>query len=413
MTSNAEALSLKEFKGSDQEQIVQKTFRVITTNPAFIPFINLEIYKSNAEDGTSFKDAYITLQATHDCMRRRNNKFLTEIPDCEVVGIRELLDRNILEQFFEDGVDAIDNSSRADNNICQSFLVLLNYLHDIETHEEAIGRLIDTNSSTTTKTQITTALAHHLFSQLVPHRKYEINEFTRNLPETCRCGCNIYICRGDTSLGSQGTWHGRADIMVNNTVAVAVTNKLTMENEENNTDEEKPQSKHRKMETDIKGYKRRGSFLLDPNIMKKILAEAITNGFAQVNKNRSTLANFMIPTFGVTSDYVSICMYDPENDCLLHIDDELELWASRGECHYQLDPVVVIIIWLILNFTVLTKKNLASEANLHKSGLHLQLNESLQYYKDTRVKTKFSLQPPKGRPWKLANKKFKQRTTRS
>ncbi|XP_033729507.1 uncharacterized protein LOC117318655, partial [Pecten maximus] len=191
--------SLHDFKGSDEEKIIQNLFKVILTDPGFVRFINLEIRNCNAEDGTSFRDAYISLRPTYECMMRARANFVTERPSCEGVEIRDLLNTDSLEDFLSRGVDAIGISTQPD--VCQSFWALLNFLREIKTHEGAIRRLLNIAPKTTTKkTQIMTGLAHHLFSKLVPNKKYEVDENIKNLPKTCGCGCNSSIYGGNTSI---------------------------------------------------------------------------------------------------------------------------------------------------------------------------------------------------------------------
>ncbi|XP_033730328.1 uncharacterized protein LOC117319659 isoform X1 [Pecten maximus] len=133
-------------------------------------------------------------------MRRQKTDFLTERPKCEAVEMNDMLNIKILEEFQEGGVDAIENNHQS-AGVSQSFLVLLNFLHDIKRHEIGIRKLLASNPSTTSKdTQIMTGLAHHLFSQLVPNNKYEVDKYAKQLPKTCGCGCNGDIYGGDTSI---------------------------------------------------------------------------------------------------------------------------------------------------------------------------------------------------------------------
>ncbi|XP_033743858.1 uncharacterized protein LOC117329815 [Pecten maximus] len=412
---STEQHSIKDFTESKEENTAQKNLEVIITDPELARFINLEIHNSNAEDGTCFNDAFITLKSTHD-LRRKRAGFITGRPKCQVVEMKNILDTNILDVFLAGGVNAIEKYAEP---VCQSFLVLLNFLKDMKNHESAIGKILDAIPKNATKeTRITAGLAHHLFSQLVPNKMYEVDKYAKQLPKTCACGCNEDICRGDTSLGSRRTWHGQVDVMVNHTIAVVIQNiKTNVDDDDSGDDEEdtdanEPARKQRKLETDkscdmcveIKGNRRYESVLLDVKVLNQILAEAITNGFAQVNKNNNTLSHFLIPTFGVTSDHVTVCLYDPENDCLLHIDDELELWLDKGT-RRNLDPETIVIIWLFLNFTVLTKKNLAT-TKLHKSGFQESLKENLMYYRETKAKEKIAPQTIEARPWKKITKEF-------
>ncbi|XP_021355713.1 uncharacterized protein LOC110451829 [Mizuhopecten yessoensis] len=244
------------------------------------------------------------------------------------------------------------------------------------------------------------ALAHHLFSQLVPGKKYEVDKYAKQIPKQCDCGCKARICEGNTSLGSLGTWHGRVDILLNHTIAVAFLQELTDKDDEGETDdsgedsnEDEPRSKQRKMDScgicvKEKTAKKHDNILLDQKVMKQILAEAITNGFAQVNMNSTALSHFLIPTFGTTSEHVTICLYDSENDYLLHIQEHLELWCP-GEMSDQLNVMTIVVIWLFLNFVTFTQKKLHNVVDLDKSGLHQELKGRLDYYKKATTKGNF------------------------
>ncbi|XP_069140907.1 uncharacterized protein [Argopecten irradians] len=211
------------------------------------------------------------------------------------------------------------------------------------------------------------------------------------------------------STGSPRTWHGRADIVLNHTIAVSVGKKTSEENEDDDTNEDEPRSKHRKLEStescdmcgEVKANTKQEGVLTDMKVLKQIFALAITNGFAQVNRTKGTLTHFLIPTIGVTSDHVSICLYDPENDYLLHSNEELELWCSEGETD-KLNFNTVIVIWLFLNFTLFTQKQVASLLDLDKSGLHEDLKHHLKYYKNAETKANYVSLTPVGRPWKNA-----------
>ncbi|XP_069116772.1 uncharacterized protein [Argopecten irradians] len=392
-----EGPSLQDFKESGEERVLQKILKLITNNPEIARFINLDIHNCNAEDGTSFDDAYITLRVTNENLRRNRTEFVNdyiERTECQVLELMDILETNVLKAFQTRGVDGLENFPQP---ICHSFLVLLTFLRDV-----------------TKETLIRTGLAHHLFSRLVPNNKYEVDDDAKQLPNTCPCGCDGSIYRGDTSLGTKGTWHGRVDILVNDVIAITIEKEQTMtENEDEDTVEDEPQNKkQRKLEidescemcVDVKGNRRHETVLLDVKVMNKILTKAITNGFAQVNANKSTFSHFLIPTFGATSDYVTVCLYDPEVDCLFHIDEELELWREK-EIRRNLDPETIVIIWLFLNFTVLTKKNLVVP-DINKSGFHKRLKkEDLKIYRETKAKANFFSHTPEARPWKKTTKK--------
>lgn len=66
----------------------------------------------------------------------------------------------------------------------------------------------------------------------------------------------------------------------------------------------------------------------------QIIAECITNGFAQVNMNKKNS--------GCTSEIALIFLYDSENDILLQSCRPIELWKTEGVLNLK----VVVRMWL-------------------------------------------------------------------
>ncbi|XP_033752299.1 uncharacterized protein LOC117336057 isoform X1 [Pecten maximus] len=382
--------SLVSFRGSEGEAIVKEVISGIELAPGFF---NLVIHCSNAIEGTSFTDAAISLRGLVETQRALNKDYRDGIPKVGLVKIKDILNMHVFEEFLEDGVKGIENSSAANQ---QAFLTLFHFLDEKKKHEQAIEKLLTSVPQTSrSKETIMVALAHHLFSQLVPGNKYEVDKYANQLPKECDCGCKAMICKGDTSVGSDGTWHGRVDIVLNHTIAVAVLKDQPNsddEDEYNDTDEEGPPSKQRKA-------CKNDTVLLERKVLNKVLAEAITNSFAQVNIHEKTLSHFLIPTFGATSEHITICLYDSENDYLLHIKDELLLWKPIGVAK-QLNVRTLVVIWLFLNFSIFTHKKLHTLINLDKSGLHDELLECLELYKNTETKGKFVSSESSEQLWK-------------
>ncbi|XP_069119722.1 uncharacterized protein [Argopecten irradians] len=385
-------LDLKDFRGSEEERKVKSVLKMITTetDSPTPSFVNLVLQNSNAKDGARFSDAYISLRLTHDCTEAFDTDYGNGYPKCGLVYLKDILNKGIIEDFLEHGVDAIQNRPRSEY---QAFLVLLEFILEKRKHEESITKLITTptcSASEERDTHIMIGLIHHLFTQLVPYKKYTVHKNTKHLPKECGCGCQTKICVGNTSIGSLWTWHGHVDVLFNDTVAMTYGRAPAGDAEENkddDTDEDEPHRKQRKLES--------GFNLLEPKILKQIFAQTITNGFAQVNRKRSALSHFLIPTFGVTSDSISICLYDPDNDCLLHVREQLMLW-----CPGQLNLTTIIVIWLFLNFTTFTQKNLAGVVDLDRSGLHLSLQQHLEYYRKADISINFPSTSVTVPPWK-------------
>ncbi|XP_033740212.1 uncharacterized protein LOC117327374 [Pecten maximus] len=383
---------LKDFSGSKEENLVRSVFKNIISDSGFLlpAFLNIVIQRSNAIDGKSFSDASVYLRLNYEHAEAYAKNYIEGYPECRGVYLKDILALNIFKEFLTDGVDAIRKHSTACR---QSFLALFEFLRERTTHEEAIWKLAKgTSLSGIKETQIMVGLAHHLFSQLVPGKKYEVDEYAKQLPKECCCGCNATVYGGNTSVGSTRTWHGRVDIMLNHTIAVTLGNEETESTEEDDADAE-PASKQRKLETDgnsdicaeVKANKKYDN-IFESRLLEQILAEAITNGFAQLNRSRSTLLHFLIPTIGVTSDHVSVCLYDPEYDCLLLSSKRLRLWIPEKKI---LNNEIIVVIWLFLNFTVFTEQKVATKYDLDKSGLHAELKNHLQHYR--KVETKESV----------------------
>ncbi|XP_033738292.1 uncharacterized protein LOC117325897 [Pecten maximus] len=413
MATTQESVSLQNFKGSEEEETAKHFLEIITTETESpVPsFLNLVIHNSNALAGKSFSDAWVHLQLSHEIEKTLDKKY-SRYPKVGLIYIKDIINVSVLEEFKKGGVDVVENYP---DDCRLPFLTLLEFLREKKKHEEAIQKIVTQASLLTSgnkETHIMAGFAHHLFSQLVPGKVYEVDKYAEQLPKECGCGCKAKISAGDTSVGSKRTWHGRVDTMVNRTVAVVFGKKQTddfQEIEDDESDNDEPQRKQRKVETDkncdiVGEYKRRHQcVLLDSKVLEQVLAEAITNGFAQVNRNKSALSGFFIPTIGTTSDHVSICLYDPESDCLLHIREEYKLWYPGSK--YKLNELTIIVIWLFLNFTVLTRRKLADAfgLNIDKSGLHADLKENLVYYREVKTEENFVSQAPVQSPWKYVH----------
>lgn len=402
---------LREFYESEEEDIARKLLEIISTETEFpVPsFLNLVINNSNASAGKSFSDAWIYLQVCHEIQEIVHKKY-GRYPKVGLVYLKDLLDLSVFEDFRTYGVHALMSYPEG---CWHAFLTLLEFLHEKEKHEEALEKVIAEAKllpSGVRDQHILAGFAHHLFSQLVPNNMYEVDEHEKSFPVECVCGCKAKICRGNTSVGSERTWHGRVDTMVNDMIAVTVGKTPVDGSKEDDDEDEKdePQRKQRKTESDwdsdteVNYNKRHKCVLLEPKFLEKILAKSITNGFAQVNRDKNNLSGFFIPTFGVTSDHVSICLYDPESDCLLHIREEYGLWFPGSR--KKLNELTIIAIWIFLNFTVLTRRRVAAVfEDIDKSGLHAALKGYLTHYREAKLKENFDIQPTVESPWKYVH----------
>ncbi|XP_069141159.1 uncharacterized protein [Argopecten irradians] len=424
---------LTDFYGSDEELVAKRVLESIITQIYFPAptFLNLVIKNCNAVEGTSFTEASIYLQLSHESRQAFRTNYLEGYPTCGQVYMKDIVNKALLQEFVEKGVKAIEKHSDACRD---AFLSLLEFFHEQKKHESALYSLI-TAATSVNKKAVTAGLAHHLFSQLIPDKKYEVYKDVNDLLRECGCGCKATICEGNTSIGSRATWHGSVDILLNQTIAVTVGTKSTIsaeqvndgeladdngDDDDDDANEGEPQLKQRKIENDKNCYiyddgkliNKQDNVLLDSKVLKQILAEALTNGFAQVNRDTNTLSQFFIPTIGATLEHLTVCMYDCENDVLLHIQDQLELWCPDDTtCYNQLNVTTIVIMWIFLNFTVFTRQNLCNVLDLDRSGLYDKLKESLEWYRKADLGGNFTSQTAVVPPWKYVTPVPKSRKT--
>lgn len=111
------------------------------------------------------------------------------------------------------------------------------------------------------------------------------------------------------------------------------------------------------------------------SVIDQVIAQTITNAFSQVNKTPA-LSGWLIPTFGCALDHVIALFYDPKNDVLLQCVDKIPIWGSKG-----LYFPSIVQIWMFLNFTVFTFKDLADDYELKRSNFHVLAKYRLDHYR--------------------------------
>lgn len=230
--------------------------------------------------------------------------------------------------------------------------------------------------------RITAVMAQHLFSQLIPGNKYCIDNRSKNLPKVCPCqqpDCGKEIKAGCTALGSGETWHGYVDILLNNNVAVSVIND-DEDSEDDNPGPSAPKQLCRSSSSvslciEVKHGRHNKGCLLNMNVIDQIIAETITNAFAQINLTKA-LTGWAIPTLGCTIDQVVAFLYDPKNDVLLQSMDLISCWRAEK----TLDLTAVIFVWMLLNFPIFMCKNLADQYEFDSSNFHKLAETKLKRY---------------------------------
>ncbi|XP_033760844.1 uncharacterized protein LOC117342734 [Pecten maximus] len=398
---------IRRFKNSEEERLLKTSLKHIVQND--LPFINLVIDSCNGKRGGLFTEACVELSPYVEDVG-------VDTEEIGLINMRLLFKLDIFEKFLENGIDSVLN----DTDIVTVFLTLLEFLRDRKVHGKAIKEIIKEAPG---KTTVMVALAQHLLSQLVPDKEYLVDSTAKQLPKKCP-DCNVQIQAGNTSIGSLSTWHGRADILINKTIAVTVveedtetgnssndsklrnsSNDTKLRNSLHDTDMEnalndadlgsssdsinvEPSIKRRKTASNEKteifiDVSRGEDILTNLYTLDQIVAETVTNGFAQVNMD-NLLSGLFIPTIGCTAGHASIFLYDPENDILLQAGELLQLWhVSPSE--RLLSVFSIVCLWLFLNFKTFSVKNLKDKVKLDKSRFHEYMKYKLRFYKEIQI----------------------------
>lgn len=208
-------------------------------------------------------------------------------------------------------------------------------------HLECLRTLLDKESKS--EASIRNTLALHYFQPLAFGSQCIIEKGNSNSCGHCRKTLNV----SNTSLGHSSVWHGRADIVIKNSVI-----KVTRHSEKNNDDDDDDDNLASKDHTNI-----------DPSIVEielqksdscwslhQALAEAIVNGFCEGNREKSLLEKF-IPSFLATEQTVRIIWYNVEWDVLL-LGERMSIWSrdSTTRESTKLNIDTVLHVWLALNF---------------------------------------------------------------
>lgn len=217
-----------------------------------------------------------------------------------------------------------------------------------------------------------------------------------------------------TLTGSLQTWHGYADIILNQNIAVSLLECPSKEKnqcietddkfeEENlpdpieiDKDEEagpsspkricKGDNDNEEKETQSQQMSKSSSSVslciegkAKNNVIDQVIPQTITNAFSQVNKTPA-LSGWLIPTFGCALDHVIALFYDPKNDVLLQCVDKIPIWGSKG-----LYFPSIVQIWMFLNFTVFTFKDLADDYKLKRCNFHVLAKYRFEHYRKMKL----------------------------
>ncbi|XP_033744653.1 uncharacterized protein LOC117330468 [Pecten maximus] len=277
-----------------------------------------------------------------------------------VCRMKDVFDYDILAKLLDD--------PNFDTNIKTNYDDLVKFIEDKNQHEVCLQKMCQSKCSdgalVVTKTDIAYALAVHLFAPLSNLQKSCIlDNHSEGFPKSCPGGCGRSVAKGTTGIGAAQTWHGYADISVNQTVPVKV---LSEEPHDLSVDEEQlDQSDSEDSYDSITAT--RTPFYQRTDPISEVLAMTITNGFAQVNENNS-LTNFLIPSIACSIEDVMVFTYDSQNDLLACIPEHFRLWSRTDKHHFDISSIVRI--WLYLNFRTFMRPSILESFVIEKSNFH-------------------------------------------
>ncbi|XP_033763517.1 uncharacterized protein LOC117344797 [Pecten maximus] len=207
-----------------------------------------------------------------------------------------------------------------------TIFVLFNYKCNINPHARKEDRYLS-------KREVIKALNVHLFSPLSGGNcVIDVNVMEEDNC-VCSCGCSTPVHAGPTGIGVESCWHGFVDMVVsgNELVNTVQTSDLT----------EKVKM--------VVGVKTKEN-LLDSRFQSSVIAETITNSFAEVNRNPA-VSGLPIPAFGCTPDEILVFAYDCRNDMLLKKMVDLKLF------HNDVKSATIVMLWLYINFTSFMRRD--------------------------------------------------------
>ncbi|KAK3091734.1 hypothetical protein FSP39_022246 [Pinctada imbricata] len=385
--------NLQKFVGSAEEKRLVKGISFEFERQP--DYFNVEIDNCNASKGVFFTQADVTLQ--YLTQYRLHSKLDLEVsPEdyCRMVSYDDIFYMNPLKEVVEKGLTSLCFPEYKD--YAPAFLALLKFFKNIDQHQSALYQVMQTYEY---DSHLTAALAYHLFSQLIPRHEYIVDKYSTHLPRVCPCSCKGTIKTGCTSLGSNDTWHGYVDMMLNQTIPVALLNKQETDSRDNNNiGSTTSGNKHEEKEMDESPIKRRRQDethheaakscdeLLSLHAMDQIIAKTITNAFVQL-RNCEDLHKWLIPTIGCSADSIIVFMYNPQHDFLIQSSRLMSLWC--GPDSKKLNLGTVISIWMLINFKLFTKPRLNEKLGFKKSRFCECAGQSLFFYQNIETMDSF------------------------
>ncbi|XP_021361986.1 uncharacterized protein LOC110455888 isoform X2 [Mizuhopecten yessoensis] len=140
-------------------------------------------------------------------------------------------------------------------------------------------------------------------------------------------------------FGVESCWHGFVDMIVRGNQPVQVLQSTDPQEEV-------------KMAVEVNKDEHLFDFISSQSSgYSQVIAETITNSFAQVNKHPS-LSGLPIPAFGCTPGQILVFAYDSHNDMLLKKMVDMKLF------HEDVSAATIVMLWLYINFTSFMKRDI-------------------------------------------------------
>ncbi|XP_033746275.1 uncharacterized protein LOC117331579 [Pecten maximus] len=269
-----------------------------------------------------------------------------------------------------------DSRSKVDPDLFAAYNLLVDYIADKEAHDVCLSNVCKSTDgslpTSSSETDMAYALACHLFMPLTGG-SCVLDNHSRSWPRSCPGGCKGIAQKGPTGVGAVQIWHGFADILIDKKIPLMIWKEvpdvLTDEKREDTlgdsesvaADESLSRCSLYSLNVEVKRYEQ-------PHC--QLIAQTITNSFAQVNENKR-LSEFLIPSFGCCNNEIVIFGYDCENDVLVKKIDPIALWTEVDDV-WQLSISAIVQIWMYIHFPLMMLPSLAKsydnniQSNFHK-----------------------------------------------
>ncbi|OWF56402.1 uncharacterized protein LOC110448033 [Mizuhopecten yessoensis] len=227
------------------------------------------------------------------------------------------------------------------NEEIEAFGNLEKYLFDLDYHINCMKKVLQSSkdSRRMSGTEVVKVLNVHLFNPLSGGKCLIDTHITKEDSCVCSCGCGIQMEKGPTGIGVESCWHGFVDMIVRGNQPVQVLQSTDPQEEV-------------KMAVEVNKDEHLFDFISSQSLgYSQVIAETITNSFAQVNKHPS-LSGLPIPAFGCTPGQILVFAYDSHNDMLLKKMVDMKLF------HEDVSAATIVMLWLYINFTSFMKRDI-------------------------------------------------------